>query len=144
MGAVASIAASCAWPPFALPTVFLLLGFFLTRAMLLTIVAWQFACLLMLYIHSDALIRRPSDSKRLVACSIAWELFLVPVLVCAYLSNLHYKISQLGWAIIGPPRDLYGFANAALPRLIAWLICTVPLAVLALWFYGQAKAPRTD
>ena len=55
MVAVAGIATSCAWPPFVVPTVFVLLALFLPRSMLLAIVAWNFGCLLMLYMHAYAI-----------------------------------------------------------------------------------------
>jgi hypothetical protein len=80
----------------------------------------------------DALVRRPSDWRRVVAASIAWELFLVPVLIWSYVFILHYKLSQLGWAIWGPPENIYSFTNLLLPDLIAWLLCTVPVDVTVL------------
>ncbi|SIO60034.1 hypothetical protein SAMN05444166_6243 [Singulisphaera sp. GP187] len=186
MGVVASIAVSCAWPPFLLPTVFVLFGLFLPRSILLTIVAWNLACLVMLYVHAyafapaifaaytarfgdvqasdgrfawvaitfafvliplpptfvcvrlnDALARRPSDWRRIVASSVAWELVLLPVLVCSRIFSLDYKIKQLGWAIIGPPDNLYSFTNLVLPWLLSWLICTVPVGVAALWLHEK-------
>jgi hypothetical protein len=197
MGLVASIAVSCAWPPFLLPTVFVLLGLFLPRPTLLTIVAWNLACLVMLYLFDyaigpaiadaytarfgdilasygrfewvvticafiviplpptfvcvrlyDALVRRPSDWRRVVASSVAWEMFLLPVLICSYVFNFDYKIHQLGWAIFGPPDDLYSFTNLWLHRLLAWLICTVPVGVAALWLHekmgGRPSNPAAE
>jgi hypothetical protein len=189
MVAVASIAVSCAWPPFLLPTVFVLLGLFLTGSTLLTIVAWNLACLVMLYIYSykivpviaaayaacygdiqasygrfewiatisafvviplpptfasvrlyEALVQRQGDWRRVVVSSIAWELSLVPVLICSYLLNLQYKIHQLVRAISGPPENFYSFTNLVLSDLIAWLICTVPVGLAVLWLHEKLGA----
>ena len=53
MGAVAGIAAMCAWPPLLLPIVCVLLWLSRpTKSMLLTILAWNLACLLMLFVHA--------------------------------------------------------------------------------------------
>ena len=187
MGAVASIAVLCAWPPLLLPIVCVLLGLSRpTRSTLLTILAWNLACLVMFYVHSyvigpvivtaytarfgdvqasygrfawvmtisaflvipllptfvsvrfyDALVRRPSDWRRVVTSSIAWELLLVPILIWSYVFNLHYKLSQLRWAILGPPENIYSFSNLLLPDLIAWLICTVPVGAAVLRLHDK-------
>jgi hypothetical protein len=50
MVAVATIAVSCAWPPILLPSVLVLLELSLPRSMLLTLVPWNLACLVMVYI----------------------------------------------------------------------------------------------
>lgn len=186
MGAVASIAVSCARPPFFLPTAFVLLALFLPRSMLLAILAWNLACLVTSYLHAsviapvityaytarfgdvqasygryewvstiatfviipllpafmsvrlyDRFARRPSDWTRVVASSIAWELLLVPILIWSYWFNLHDKISQIAWAVNGPPENIYSITNLVLPRLIAWLICTVPVAAAVLWLHQK-------
>ena len=186
MGAVASIAVSCAWPPFFIATVFALLALFLPRSMMLAILAWNLACLAMSFLHGyviapaitfayeahfgdiqasygryewvstiaafviipllpafmsvrlyDQLVRRPSDWRRIVASSIVWELLLVPILIWSYWFSLHYKINQIAWAVNGPPENIYSFTNLALPRLIAWLICTVPVGLAVLWLHQK-------
>jgi hypothetical protein len=63
----------------------------------------------------------------------AWQAVVVPALIWSYEVGLAVKISDLRWELFGPPAEIYSFSNLVLPRLIAWLVCTVPVACAGLW-----------
>lgn len=95
--------------------------------------------------------------NKLAACNVAatrklliigtWESTTILMLALSYEYGLPYAISQFGWKVFGPPTSVYSFANLTLPRIIAWLECTVPTAWLSIWSYSylstiQASARR--
>lgn len=87
----------------------------------------------------------------------AWEFLAVLVLVSSYEIGFSYALNQVGWAIFGPPDDLYGFRNVLLPRVISWFIEMTPVAWTSLWLCsrlgeekcniivsGEAKRDRSE
>jgi hypothetical protein len=85
----------------------------------------------------DALAGLPFGWRRLVASTVAWQVLLFPILLCSYMMSFGYRINQLGWAIFGPPENLYSYTNLVLPRIVAWLLCTTPVCVAALWLHRR-------
>ena len=74
----------------------------------------------------------------------AWEAAVVAILIWSYEVGFPYKINQLGWAIFGPPDNLYSFHNLMLHRIVAWLICTTPVALVGLFFDRWLAGPDTS
>ncbi len=66
-----------------------------------------------------------------------WQSVTMILLAASYEFGFPYMIHQFGWQIFGPPTELYSFQNLVLHRIIAWLICTIPIAVLTLWSYSR-------
>jgi hypothetical protein len=60
------------------------------------------------------------------------EGLLVAVLTCSYETGFHYHVNQLGWAVFGPPDNVYSFVNIVLHRIITWVFCTTPIVWAAL------------
>lgn len=88
-------------------------------------------------------------SRRSLALILGgWQMLVFLLLVLSYETGLPYRINQLHWKLLGPSADIYSFSNLVLPRIIAWLLCTVPVTWGALWVYtgGQGDpgeaAPR--
>jgi hypothetical protein len=88
----------------------------------------------------DRLSHRPVIWKRSVPAFCGWELAVVAILICSYEIAFPYMVNQLGWALFGPPEEIYSFRNLMLHRIIAWLICTTPVAWMALWGYSKFDA----
>jgi hypothetical protein len=66
-----------------------------------------------------------------------WQIAVTAILICSYETSFSYRvIHELEWTILGAPDNLYGFRNIMVHRIIAWLICTMPLSWLALRLYG--------
>lgn len=90
----------------------------------------------------DRLFYRPARWTRRAAVFCGWELVVVAVLIWSYEVGFPYIVNQVGWAIFGPPENLYSFRNLVLHRIIAWLVCTTPVAWLALWVYSKVAVSR--
>jgi len=86
---------------------------------------------------------RPSWRRHAIAF-FGWLAALIAGLIWSYEVGFPYRINQLGWALLGPPEDLYSFTNLFLPRIIGWLICTLPISCLVLWLYGRSEDVRTN
>jgi hypothetical protein len=65
------------------------------------------------------------------------EVLVVLVLVSSYEIGFSYSLNQLGWAVLGPPDNVYSFQNLVLHRIIAWLIETTPVSWTALWLHSK-------
>ncbi len=85
----------------------------------------------------DVLSRRSPAPKQIVVAFWLWQMVVFTVLICSYEAGGSYKINQAVWALFGPPADLYNVANFVLPRIIAWLLCTIPVSWFALWRYSK-------
>jgi len=83
---------------------------------------------------------RLARRKQLAVTFCAWQVSVTVLLVMSYEFGLAYKISQIDWTLFGQPANQYGFRNVLLPRIIAWLLCTMPAAWLTL--HGLAHAAR--
>jgi hypothetical protein len=85
----------------------------------------------------DRLSRR-SPGWRQVAVSISiWEVVVILVLMSSYEMGFSYSLNQVCWMVFGPPDNIYGFRNLLLPRIIAWLIETTPVAWTSLWLHSK-------
>ena len=70
--------------------------------------------------------------KVTLAVFAACEAVLVAVLTCSYETGFHYYVNQLGWALFGPPDNVYSFTNIVLHRIITWVFSTTPVVWTAL------------
>ena len=81
----------------------------------------------------------PIRAIRFLTFFLAWEIAVVTTLLAANDLQLAWMIHKFLWTIFGPFDEMYSFRNLALHRLIAWLICTVPIGCLSLWWHGRSK-----
>ena len=84
--------------------------------------------------------QKPWSWKRWVCAAVVWQVLLIPILIWSYEWGFSYKINQLGWAVFGPPDDLYSFRNLVLPRIAAWVVCTIPVGLTVLWAYSRRSS----
>lgn len=85
---------------------------------------------------------RPVNRMKTAIVLGCWQLIVLGLLVWSYEIGLPYQISQLRWRLLGPPPEIYSFSNMVLPRIIAWLLCTVPVSCVALWVYSRGQEIR--
>lgn len=85
----------------------------------------------------DRLSRRSLRWRQAGLSIVIWEALVILVLVSSYEIDFSYSLNQVCWAVFGPPDDLYGFRNIVLPRIIAWLIETTPVAWTSLWLHSK-------
>jgi len=80
-----------------------------------------------------------SFRKRFTIAFAVWEGVLIGLFLAseALHFSLSWQIHQIRWALFGVPDNLFGFANTTLPRIIAWLIYSIPPGVLALWLFEK-------
>jgi hypothetical protein len=81
----------------------------------------------------DRLSQSQARGRVFVIVFLGWQVAVVLALIGSYETGLAYRINQLGWSIFGPPDDVYSFRNLVVPMMIAWQLCTTPIAFLALW-----------
>jgi hypothetical protein len=74
---------------------------------------------------------------RFASAVVTWEVALLVMCIVAYEFGLPYQINQLGWKLFGPAEDLYSFSNLILPRLIAWLLYSIPASCIGLYVYRR-------
>ncbi len=86
--------------------------------------------------------RRSWSRRAWSLVAVAWQILVLAMLIESYETGLAYKIHRLDWAIFGPPDDLYSFRNLVLPQLVAWLVCTIPASLAALWMYSRVGRKR--
>jgi hypothetical protein len=110
------------------------LGFAVITSTATTISLWLFARLL----------HRPMKWKLSGMTFVSWEVAVVAVLICSYEVGFAYRIHQFDWALFGPQENLYSFRNLILHRIIAWLLCTIPVSCLTLWIYGRRTEVATS
>jgi hypothetical protein len=80
--------------------------------------------------------------KRAAPTFLGWEVCNAALLVWSYERGFPMMINSLGWSIFGAPEDIYGYTNLLLHRVLAWLICTTPVAWFALCLYSCEDGPR--
>lgn len=85
----------------------------------------------------DRLSHGSAKRKRMLVTFAAWQLVVIAVLVWSYEIGFPYMVNQIGWALFGPPEDIYSFQNLVLHRIIAWMLCTTPVAWIVLWGYSR-------
>ena len=85
----------------------------------------------------DRLSHRSSNWSQVAFAVCVWQLVVVAVLVGSYELEFDYWLHQLGWIIFGVPENLYSFRNLVLHRIVAWIVCTTPVACAALWLYSK-------
>jgi hypothetical protein len=73
--------------------------------------------------------------ERSAVAFAGWETAVVWVLVWSYEVGFPNMVHQLSGAMFGPAEDVFSFRNLLLHRLIAWIVCTTPPALVALWLY---------
>jgi hypothetical protein len=78
--------------------------------------------------------------KEKVLLAGCWQSAAMISLAVSYEFGFPYMLNQLGWRIFGPPTEIYSFQNLLLDRIVACLICTVPISVLAVWFWSRLCA----
>jgi hypothetical protein len=64
---------------------------------------------------------------------LVWETAVLIVAACSFEFGFPYLINQADWTLFGEQSRIYSFRNLVLPRLVAWLIITSPVAGAALW-----------
>lgn len=94
----------------------------------------------------DGLSHRLVKWKLILISFLGWQIAVVAVQSCSYEVELAWKIHQLDWALFGPQENLYSFRNLMVNRIIAWLLCTTPVAWMALWVHPKLTgiAKSTD
>lgn len=92
----------------------------------------------------DRLSHRSAGRNRVVCAVCVWQLVVVAVLLGSYEMQFAWWLHQLGWAVFGVPENLYSFRNLALHRIVAWFICTTPVACAALWLYSKNVVEAQD
>jgi hypothetical protein len=97
----------------------------------------------------NALLREAHSCRRAVLTFLAWQAGTVAVLAWSFETGFSMMINSLGWSIFGAPEDVYSFTNIVLHRIIGWLICTTPVAWIALCLYSASPKsafarPRSD
>jgi hypothetical protein len=85
----------------------------------------------------DRLLRRTWQWRRSLLTVAGWEVLVVLVLVSSDETGFPYALNQVGWALFGPPDDVYSFQNLVLHRVIAWFIETTPVAWISLWVHSK-------
>ena len=95
----------------------------------------------------DTLTPAASTWWRRAATFVGWQAAVVAALALSYEVSFHYLLNQIGWVLFGPPDSVYSFRNLVLPRLVAWMVCTTPPALVALWLHSGGwplHGPRTQ
>jgi hypothetical protein len=82
---------------------------------------------------SDVLSRQRPAWRRKTTVFAVWEAAAMIVLIWSYEVGFPYMIHELDWTVFGPVDDLYSFRNLVLHRIVAWVLCTTPIAWVALW-----------
>ena len=92
----------------------------------------------------DKLSARKGTPTRKILTVGCWQLVTMLVLATSYEFGFPYMINQLGWKLFGPPTEIYSFQNLALHRIIAWLLCTIPIVWLAVSIYTRSRPSDVD
>jgi len=85
----------------------------------------------------NVLSRRKWQWKPALLTFIGWQVCVVGISIWSYENGFAYRISQIRWMFFGAPADVYSFVNLGLPRMIAWVISTAPIAWVALCLYPR-------
>jgi hypothetical protein len=88
---------------------------------------------------------RASAQQKLFAL-FAWEIVVMGVLVWSYESSFSFLLHTIDLYLRGQTVETYSFRNQVLPRLVAWLVCTVPVGWLAvtLYYHRHKTQPPAD
>jgi hypothetical protein len=73
----------------------------------------------------------------------SWQIIVIGLLIGSHEFSFAYKLNQLVWTVRGPPDNIYSFTNLVLPRILAWLCCTVPVSWVGLRFYSNLTTRPT-
>jgi hypothetical protein len=85
----------------------------------------------------ESFTRRRTKWRRRAFVFSTWEAAVVALLICSYEVGFPAKIHELDWALFGPPENIWGFRNLVAHRVIAWFICTTPIAAAAILRHGS-------
>lgn len=80
----------------------------------------------------DYLIQKRPNWARIPATFAIWELLLLVVLILAKQIDARSLVTEAGFKVFGAPGYLQAMRYGDPSRLVAWLICTVPLAIAAI------------
>ena len=86
---------------------------------------------------------KPSLKRKLLTFSWS-QIATILVLGSSYEFGFPYMINQLGWRLFGPPTEIYSLQNLMLHRIIAWLLCTMPIVWLAAWTYSRSCGSQPE
>jgi hypothetical protein len=111
-------------------------GAYLRLAMYLGFVAVTLPATLVAVWLFDRLSRRSRRWRQVAVSIFIWGVLVISVLVSSFEIGFSYSLNQVGWAVFGPPDNLYGFRNLVPHRIIVWLIETTPVAWTALWLHS--------
>jgi len=92
---------------------------------------------LLLFNHLDG---RHAGRRHVVAAFCLWQLSITVLLVFSYESGLSSLIKQIDWKLFGQPSIVRSVRHLFVPRVAAWLMCTVPISTASLW--GMALSGR--
>ena len=76
--------------------------------------------------------------RRKMLTLACWQLITMLVLVTSFEFGFPDMIHQFDWWVFGPPAEIYSFRNLELHRIIAWLLCTLPITWIAVRTYLRA------
>jgi hypothetical protein len=79
-----------------------------------------------------ALSQKTPKSKLGSLAILGWEMGVVGVLIWSYEVGFPSMLNDLAWAFLGPPDDLYSWTNLTAHRIVAWMVCTTPVAWVVL------------
>jgi hypothetical protein len=82
--------------------------------------------------------------RRVLLAFVLWEVAVLCVILAGYQLQLTWKLNQLGWFLFGPPDSMYTFRNLMLPRLLEWLVCTVPVGFVAAGLVVGRQSERVN
>jgi hypothetical protein len=74
-------------------------------------------------------------ARRKIRTLVSWQVAVMLILVLSYEVDFPSMLHRIGWQLLGPPTEIYSFRNLILHRIIAWLLCTTPIAWLAVRTY---------
>jgi ribose/xylose/arabinose/galactoside ABC-type transport system permease subunit len=89
----------------------------------------------------NALMPRPRRWRSTVVTFGAWQVGVVAALVWSYEAGFPYMVNRLDWTLFGPS-EVYSLRNLVLPRIIAWIVCTMPPIWAACWLHSGLKRPE--
>jgi hypothetical protein len=70
--------------------------------------------------------------RSLLPTLVIWQVGVLAILIWSYEIGFTSMLNDIGWLIFGVPDNLYSFSNLMLHRIIFWVLCTAPIAWVAL------------
>ena len=86
----------------------------------------------------------PQRSRRYRVLAFGvWQAAVVAALVWSYEIGFPYIVHRIDWTLFGPA-EIYSFRNLMLPRIIAWMVCTMPPICAAWWLFSRCVRPESS